>query len=218
MNHLIDARYLKQNINPKDLAIKLLGEPTRRQGNTFWYKSPFRAEERTASFEVTDKSFHDFGTSEHFDVIGFAQRYWHCSFKEAVKMLQRMYGLTDNEYENEQIRAEIERHRREMAEYRAKIEAWFKEFCWLVEDAWAENTACINALEYDMSALPILYDRDVFLGCLREDILNANTFTEKERFKKEITKEGLPEWMKNQKRYSLIFPNKTMSQLYQRWS
>ena len=78
------ARYVKQVISPKDLALKLLGEPARRQGDALWYKSPFRAEERTASFEVTDISFHDFGTSEHFDVIGFAERYWSCSFKEAV--------------------------------------------------------------------------------------------------------------------------------------
>lgn len=201
---MINAKYLKQMINPKELARRTLGIPKQEKRNELWYKSPFRAEERTASFEVSDKGFHDFGTNEHFDVIGFMQRLNHCSFREAIDTLSKMYGLTENEYETESIRKRIEQQRLAMKAYREKVENWFKYFLNFVEYAWEDNEACIKAVGYDVDTLAILYDRQIFLGCLREEILETDSFNDKEILRNKITKEGLPTWMKNLESYFLI--------------
>lgn len=198
---MINAKYLKQMINPKDLARRTLGIPKQEKRNELWYKSPFRAEERTASFEVSDKGFHDFGTNEHYDVISFMQRLNHCSFKEAVDTLSKMYGLTENEYETESIRRRIEEQRLAMKAYREKVENWYYSFLDLTEKAWDDNEACIKAVGNDEETLAILYDRQIFLGCLREELLETDTFEEKEKLRAQITKEGLPQWMKNQEIY-----------------
>lgn len=201
---MVSINYLKQVITPKDLALKTLGSPNHKQGKAFWYKSPFREEERTASFEVTDQSFHDFGTGEHFDIIGFMQRLNHCSFKEAVDTLSSMYNLTENEYDNERVRAYIEHQRLLKKAYEDEIEKWFYSFIDLIEDAWDENQACIEILQEYPETLATLYDRQAYLGCVREEILIVSSFQGKERLRNQVTKEGLPEWLKYQEKYFLI--------------
>lgn len=200
----MNVEYLKSVINPADLAYKILGTPIHQKGKANWYKSPLRAEERTASFEVSDRGFHDFGTGEHLDVIGFIQRYKGCSFKDACEYLKRLYGLSENEYETEEVRRTLERERLAMKAYTEKIKRWFVDFMAFVERAWDENEACINALPGYLDSLAILYDRQVFLGCLREEILEVDTFEDKERLRKQVMKEGLPEWMKSLEGYYLI--------------
>lgn len=194
---MISTKYLKQVVQPRDLALRTLGAPVHKKGESLWYKSPFRAEERTASFEVTARGFHDFGTDEHFDVIEYAKRYYSCSFKEAMNKLATLYGLTENEYETESMRRYLEQQRLAMKAYVDKVENWFRYFINFVEFAWDDNEALIKAMQKDFETLPMLYDRQVFLGCLREEILDTDTFEKKERLRNQITKEGLPVWMKN---------------------
>lgn len=191
----MNIRYLKQMINPIDLAQRTLGNPVHKKG--YWYKSPFRAEERTASFEVTENGFHDFGTGKHYDIIAFMQKLYNCSFKEAVEKLSVMYGLTENEYESKKMQDFMEKQRLAMKAYREKVERWYLRLMDVVEQEWDENEECIKNMQKYDDTLAILYDRQIFLGCLREDILNTNTFEEKERLRKEVTKEGLPRWMRN---------------------
>lgn len=88
-----------------------------------------------------------------------------------------------------------------MKAYKEKVENWFKYFLNFVEYAWDDNEACIKAVGYDIDTLAILYDRQTFLGCLREEILDIDTFEGKERLRNEITKEGLPTWMRNLESY-----------------
>ena len=195
--------YLKKVIRPRDLALKVLGEPTHKQGNTFWYRSPFRAED-VASFEVGDRGFHDFGTGEHFDIISFTRKLKKCSFKEACEWLASLYGITDNEYDNKRVQRFLEQQRLAMKLYRERLDTWFLNLMNLVEEAWDDNQACIEAMNGVDDVLEILYQRQVFLGCLREDILDTDTFEKKEQLRKEITKEGLPLWIKSLKGYGLI--------------
>lgn len=191
-------------ISPKDLAQRTLGNPIREKGNALWYKSPFRAEERTASFEVTDKSFHDFGTGEHLDIIGFMQKLYSCSFKEALEKLSVMYGLTENEYETEAIRRRLEEQKLAMKAYRDGVEHWFYKLFDFVEKCWDDNEECIRLLQRFPDTLAMLYDRQIYLGCIREELLEISTFEEKEKLRAQITKEGLPRWMKDQESYFSI--------------
>jgi DNA primase len=201
----MNVKYLKQMISPIDLAQRTLGNPVHKKG--YWYKSPFRTEERTASFEVTENGFHDFGTGKHYDIIAFMQRLYNCSFKEAVEKLSVMYGLTENEYETESMRRYLEEKRLAMNAYKEKVENWYYYFFDLVEKVWDDNEACIQAVGYDPGTLAILYDRQIFLGCLREELFETQTFEEKERLRAQITKEGIPEWMRDLENYFLIQAN-----------
>jgi DNA primase len=65
--------------------------PTKIQGNNYWYLSPFR-NERTASLKVdTNKNtWHDFGTGEGGDVIDLAQKIENCSVEMALCKLAGM--------------------------------------------------------------------------------------------------------------------------------
>ena len=128
-------------------------------------------------------------------------RYQRCSFKEACEWLSKLYGLTGNEYETEGMRKYLEQQRLAMKAYREKVENWFRYFLNFVEYVWDDNEACIKAVGYDVDTLVILYDRQTFLGCLREEILDIDTFEGKERLRNEITKEGLPTWMRNLESY-----------------
>lgn len=198
----MNVKYLKQMINPIDLAHRTLGNPVHKKG--VWYKSPFRAEERTASFEVTENGFHDFGTGKHYDIIAFMQKLYNCSFKEAVEKLSVLYGLTDNEYETEEMRKYLEQQRLAMKLYREDVEGWFYKFFDFVEKCWDDNEECIKLLQRFPDTLAMLYDRQIYLGCMREELLEITTFEDKENLKKQITKEGLPRWMKNQESYFSI--------------
>ena len=125
------------------------------------------------------------------------QKLYNCSFKEAVEKLSVMYGLTENEYESKKMQDSMEKQRLAMKAYREKVERWYLRLMDVVEQEWDENEECIKNMQKYDDTLAILYDRQIFLGCLREDILNTNTFEEKERLRKEVTKEGLPRWMRN---------------------
>ena len=211
------AGYLKQIISPTDLAQRTLGVPVHQKGNSVWYKSPFRAEERTASFEVTKRGFHDFGTNEHYDVIGYTQRFYSCSFKEAMNKLMQIYGLTDNEYGNERMQEFLKQQRLAMQKYREEVETWYNELFDFTEEVWKDNEETIKYVGYDADTLAILYDRQVFLGCLRETLLDTNTFQEKEKLKIQVTKEGLPTWMKNLKGYFSSRANWSTKLNCQKW-
>lgn len=201
---MISVEYLKKMINPKDLAIKTLGTPFISKRNANWYKSPFRAEERTASFEVTDYAFHDFGTGEHYDIISFMRKLNNCSFKQAIEYLANLYGLVDNEYKSRRVEEFLAKQRLEKRQYQERVEKWFVDFMSYIEDLWDENEACIKYLQDYPDTLSILYLRQVYLGQIREEILTVSTFQEKESLRNQVTKEGLPEWARYNKGYGLI--------------
>ena len=196
---MLSTRYLKQVINPIDLAQKILGNPVHKKG--FWYKSPFRAEEQVASFEVTEKGFHDFGTGEHYDIISFISTLYNCSFKEAVEKLQAMYGLADNEYDNKRVQEFMRIQRLRKEEYRRTVEKWFVDFTGFVFDQVAQNKVCIDVMKDHYDTLKILYDQQIYLGCLEEEVLKISTFHEKEKLRNTIRREGLPTWMGTQRKY-----------------
>lgn len=204
---MISTDYLKQVINPIDLAYRTLGNPITRKNEVLWYKSPFRVEERTASFEVSDIGFHDFGTHRHYDIIDFTKRLYSCSFKDAVEILKNMYNLEDNEYYNDRVKNYIEQQKLARKKYAERVEKWFKDFMSFIFQANEENEYLIKLMKNKFDTLAVLYDRQIYLGCLCEEIINISSFKEKETLRNKITKEGLPSWMEYQKNYGLILAN-----------
>ena len=102
---------IKQLLTPIIVAQHYLGQG-RTKGNRVWYKSPFR-NERTASFMVDNKSFHDFGDSWDGDVIDFVERYYNTDFINAMKILSRDFGLPENEPISREVEQYIKRKREE---------------------------------------------------------------------------------------------------------
>lgn len=90
-----------------------------------WYKSPFRAEERTPSFCVSERGFYDFGISQYYDVIEFVKNIMHCDFQTAVKTLENYYGINTNQYETNDIRRILREQQEHNKRYRQKVEKWY---------------------------------------------------------------------------------------------
>lgn len=86
-------KLVKELINPIDVAHRYLGNPIMHSGKYLFYKSPFRLEERTASFSVTNRGFHDFGISKSYDIFNFVSEYFKVSIYEAFKILVRDFNI-----------------------------------------------------------------------------------------------------------------------------
>ena len=92
---------LKNILTNKEVVQRYLGLPEKQNSTGNWYKSPFR-KEKTASFCVSDKGIHDFGSSEHFDIISFVQRYFNITSLQALELISKDFGIiTGNEYETD---------------------------------------------------------------------------------------------------------------------
>ena len=149
---------LKANITPIDVSRKYIGSPLKEKYGKLWYKSPFR-KERTASFMVTRRGFHDFGDSWHGDIIAFVQRWFGVSFKEAVEILKTDYGLSENEYETPKI-TQIKKLQREKS--KIKQNDYLKWFEWMFQylcnlrDQWQEVADFFNGrIDLDIYAMAL---------------------------------------------------------------
>ena len=99
---MVDVKLLK-TITSKEVALRYLGLPEKENNKRLWYKSPFR-NEKTASFCVSDRGFHDFGDNWHGDTIEFVKRFFNLSFNDAIKVLASDFELNIvNEYETAEI-------------------------------------------------------------------------------------------------------------------
>lgn len=72
----MDIETAKQTVDIIDFLAKIKCYPVKIQGHCYWYISPIRSEERTASFKVDirKKRWYDFGTGESGDVVGLGLR------------------------------------------------------------------------------------------------------------------------------------------------
>lgn len=128
-------------VTPTDVAIKYLGNPIKIDSSGYWYKAPWR-NERTASLVANNKNgIHDFGESWHGDIIDFVRRLFNLSFPKALKLLKQDFGITDNEYETEEVVAFYKEQQRIAKERREFIKNWFnKTYCKICDiyQQWAE--------------------------------------------------------------------------------
>lgn len=87
---------IKTQVKPKQIARYYIGQPA-KTGVTDFYNSPFR-KEKTPSFAVSNtKGFTDFGTGEHYDIIGFIQKLYNLNSLDSVKKIIRDFGLRVND-------------------------------------------------------------------------------------------------------------------------
>ena len=165
---------IKQLLTPIMVAQHYLGQG-KTKGNRVWYKSPFR-NERTASFMVDNKSFHDFGDGWHGDIIDFVERYYNTDFINAMKILSRDFGLPEDEPISKEVEQYIKRKREEEQQMKMNLDNWFNSTYNKISDKLhitekaIQNTAMKNKL---VGLWKYLYTRESKLNILWEIFFDA---------------------------------------------
>lgn len=183
MNKYQEVKRVLTNI---EVVQKYLGLPEKHNSAGIWYKSPFRSE-KTASFYVSNKGIHDFGSSEHYDIISFVQRYYNTTPSQALEIVCKDFGLNiGNEYENKKMIDRLKKKREEEKEAQRLLDEWYNneliEVCTKIQI----NKKCIEFCNYvpNSQVLKILYDEQSKLEYEFEILINASE-TEKINMYKE---------------------------------
>ena len=171
---------VKQLLSCREVVQRYMGLPEKNNSTGSWYKSPFR-NEKTASFCVSDKGIHDFGSSKHYDVISFVEDYFNLpSPKEALEMLCHDFNLSIyNEYKTNTIVEYYKKRRQEEQEIKNKISSWYitemKKIC----DKIIINNRCLRIYEKncDFEVLEILYKEEQLLNYYYDFLSNADEET-----------------------------------------
>ena len=166
---------IKTLLKGKEVIEHYLGSPQKRTYTGIWYKSPFR-KEKTASFYVSEKGIHDFGSSEHYDIISFVAKYFNTDNYKALKILCNDFGLSllDEKEDKETIR-QLKIKREKEKEKKLRIEKYFNNKIQNICDEIQENEKLIkifkNSTYYE--TLKILYNKQVKLEIEFEIIQNT---------------------------------------------
>ena len=121
-------KQVKEYVTPRQVVEYFIGAPVKTTGGSSWYCSPFR-NERTASFCVNDdKGIHDFGDSNHYDVISFTAKYNNCSPKDACKLLISTFNLpiAETKIISKELAIEIRKKEQEREQKRIS-QTWYQE-------------------------------------------------------------------------------------------
>ena len=141
----IKIEKIKNILSPTIVAQHYLGQPEKNKNNRLWYKSPFR-NERTASFMVDDKSFHDFGDGWDGDVIAFIERYYKVNFKMAINVLCRDFNIIDDEEHSQEFIKYLKKKKDEENQIQGNINRWFD----------STYIKLCNELHYTIKVIPYL--------------------------------------------------------------
>lgn len=156
---------IKTLLKGEEVIQHYLGIPHKRTYAGIWYKSPFR-KEKTASFYVSEKGIHDFGSSEHYDIISFVAKYFNTDNFNALKILCNDFGLSLlNEEESKESIKKLKQKREEEQKRKMKIEKWYNNKMQKLCDEIKENERLIKIFEKTsyFETLKILYDKQVKL-------------------------------------------------------
>lgn len=167
---------LKNILTNKEVVQRYLGLPEKQNSTGNWYKSPFRRE-KTASFCVSDKGIHDFGSSEHYDIISFVQRYFNTTMYQALNILCEDFGISmQNDYETEEVIQKLKQKREEERKAKELIKRWHNRELQKTCDKIQINRKCLDVCEKqsNFEVLQILYSEQIKLEYYFEILVNAN--------------------------------------------
>ena len=195
---MINITELKLIATPQSVARYFLGTPMKEHNNELWYKSPFRQEEKIASFIVSDKGFHDFGTNRHYDIIAFVEKLKNCGFKEAVNILGTLYGVGDD-YDARKLQKWLAEQKKQNDIYKRKVENNFLALWDALEAEKKVNDECIEILKGDLEddGYKICLDKRFYIdGFIEHLVFYTDTFKEKESLFKQVERGDIPVWLK----------------------
>lgn len=124
---------IKSVLKGEEVVEHYLGMPYKKTSKGSWYISPFR-KEKTASFYVSEKGIHDFGSSEHYDVISFVVKYFNTDNYNALKILCNDFGLPFLEQKQDRetikkLKAKREQERKQKEEKKKKFNLEMQKMC-----------------------------------------------------------------------------------------
>ena len=95
------------------------------------FKCPFHGEDKHPSAAAYGKWFHCFTCGENLDVIGFVQRYFNLSFKEAMEKINQDFnlGLKSNTKIDYKKIKEIEKQRQLKKQRKFKLQKQYNNLC-----------------------------------------------------------------------------------------
>lgn len=166
---------IKRVLENKEVVQRYLGLPEKHTSTGNWYKSPFRSE-KTASFCVSSKGIHDFGSSEHYDIISFVQRYFNTTTYQALEILCNDFGINlQNEYETDKTIQLLKRKREEERKAKEIVLKWHNNELKRVCDEIQINRRCLDIFEKqsNLEVLQILYKEKIKLEYYFEILVNA---------------------------------------------
>ena len=156
---------VKEILSNKEVIERYLGQPNKITRKGLWYKSPFR-NEKTASFYVSEKGIHDFGSSEHYDIISFVEKYFNTDILQALKILCNDFGLSlmsekKDKKTIKQIKIKREQERKQKEKQEKKHNEEMQKLC----DELIETEKLIQIFENTshFEILKILYDKQTKL-------------------------------------------------------
>lgn len=156
---------IKSLLKGEEVIQHYLGTPYKRTYIGMWYKSPFR-KEKTASFYVSEKGIHDFGSSEHYDIISFVTKYFNTDNYNALKILCNDFGLSLlDQKENKETIKQLKAKREKEKERKLKIEKWFYTEMHRICNEIQETEKLIKIFENTsyFETLKVLYDKQIKL-------------------------------------------------------
>lgn len=156
---------IKNLLKGEEVVEHYLGKPDKRTYAGIWYKSPFR-QEKTPSFCVSKKGIHDFGSSEHYDIISFVAKYFNTDNLNALKILCNDFGLSlFDEKESKETIKQLKIKREQERRKKERIEKWFNRKMQNICDDIQENEKLIKIYEKssNFEVLRILYDKQTKL-------------------------------------------------------
>lgn len=186
-----NAQQIKELITPLMVAEYYLGQPDKTTRSRLWYKSPFR-KERTASFMVSESSFHDFGDEWHGDIIDFVERYYNTDFVTAIRILSTDFGIPETEHISLGLSQYLKQRRDEERQIKEAIKQWFNiTYCKLCErlQLLEKVTSKLN----DEELLAILYGESGYIEYLIDVFFEA---TEEEKIELWKDKEVIEQCLK----------------------
>ena len=181
---------VKSIVTPKDLALKVLGTPVKRSGNTLFYYSPLRLKEKTPSFAVNDKKgFTDFGVGKNYDIFSFIAELYNCNIKKSCILIANMYGIDiDTKISDKNLKL-LKRQMEEKNIIQNTINTWHNDMYDVFTSIYKQYRDIRISLPSNSTLLPFIYKKEQYFEALVDLFYDNNPksklilYKNKERFK-----------------------------------
>lgn len=188
---------VKENIKPREIANVYLGEPYKKNGSTWFYYSPLRSKERTASLAVNDnKGFTDFGTGKNYDIISFIAELFNCNTREACIEIANRFNIDIGYIQNKKTLMIVKRQNDEQLMIQSTVNKWFEDKFSFFANMFKEYRKLRFSVATNSNTLPYFYKQEQLYESLVDLFLDNSTknkilmYKNKERFDKYDRKRG----------------------------
>lgn len=182
---------VKNAVKPKELAETYLGEPYKKSGNTWFYYSPLRTKERTASLAVNDdEGFTDFGTGRNYDIIGFISEMFNLNARDACLNIANRFHIDVGYKPTKASLKVVKKINEEQVIIQTMINNWFEDKFNFFTNMFKEYRRLKFGVATNSNILSYIYKQEQLYESLTDMFLDNSTqnkillYKNKERFDK----------------------------------